>query len=404
MDLKSGCPFWQVRDGLLGTYPPLTTDIRCDVVVIGGGVTGALVAHALVEAGMGTVLVDKRDFGSGSTSATTALLQYELDVPLLELSDRVGTEAAVACYRLAAGAIDELERIVAPLPDRCGFARRASVYLASRARDAKLFEREHAARTAAGFAVDLWSPAQVASVFPFRRPAALYTRLAAEVDPYRLTHSLIAAAARRGLRAFDRTEVLRLDAPASGSSARTRLATDRGTCIETGTVVFATGYETQTLLRQPAVRLRSTYAFASEPLAGGPGWPDGALIWESARPYLYLRTTADGRVIVGGEDDDFADAGRRDRSLPRKTARLVRRFKALFPDTPLEPAFAWAGTFAETPDGLPYIGRHPDYPNAWFAACYGGNGLVFGVVAASIIRDACLSRPNQATTLFRFDR
>ena len=108
--------------------------------------------------------------------------------------------------------------------------------------------------------------------------------------------------------------------------------------------------------------------------------------------------------MIGGEDDAFASARRRDRSLERKTQRLLGKFRKLFPDIPIEPGFAWAGTFADSEDGLPYIGQHPGFPNAWFAACYGGNGILFGVAAADIIRDGCLGLPNDSARLFRLDR
>lgn len=94
MDLKSGYPFWPLKNGLIQTYPPLEGDVTCDVVVLGGGITGALVAYHLVEAGLNTVVLDKRDIGWGSTSATTALLQYEIDTPLCELIEMVGEDHA----------------------------------------------------------------------------------------------------------------------------------------------------------------------------------------------------------------------------------------------------------------------------------------------------------------------
>src|SRR5688500_4335843 len=95
MELTTGCPFWPVADGVLATYPPLERDVTGDVVVIGGGVTGAFVAHALAEAGVDVVLLDKRDVGMGSTASCTGLLQYEIDTPLHELIERMGQEKAV---------------------------------------------------------------------------------------------------------------------------------------------------------------------------------------------------------------------------------------------------------------------------------------------------------------------
>jgi len=77
MNLTSSHPFWSVNNGLLENYPSLQHDAMCDAVVIGGGISGALVAFALAEAGIKTVVIDKRDIGAGSTSASTALPQYE---------------------------------------------------------------------------------------------------------------------------------------------------------------------------------------------------------------------------------------------------------------------------------------------------------------------------------------
>lgn len=405
MDLRSGCPLWPIRDGLPAAYPALADDADCEIAVVGGGITGALAADALTGAGVATLLLDRRDFGWGSTSATTALIQYELDAPLHRLADEAGEMRAVECYRATHGALASLQRLVASLAVDCGYVRRPSLYLASRASHRRALEREHEIRTRHGFAVELWDRRCIGANLPFERPAALFTEDAAELDPYRLTHALIARAVSRGLRAHDRTEVVRLDLEADRRpSRRVRLVTGQGHAVRARGVVFATGYETQARLRQPAVSLHSTYALASEPVADLSSWHRRCLIWESARPYLYLRTTDDDRVIVGGEDDGFRSPRRRDAALPRKARRLQRRFAKLFPDVALEPAFSWAGTFAETGDHLPYIGRHPGYPNAWFAAAYGGNGVSFGVLAAEIIGEAVLGREHPAAALFAFDR
>ncbi len=84
----------------------------------------------------------------------------------------------------------------------------------------------------------------------------------------------------------------------------------------------------------------------------------------TGNPYLYLRTTSDNRVIVGGEDDGVLNPTRRDHQIARKTVRLVRSFNGLFPGTRIEPAFGWAGAFGSTKDGLAYIDRHPSFPRA----------------------------------------
>ena len=109
-------------------------------------------------------------------------------------------------------------------------------------------------------------------------------------------------------------------------------------------------------------------------------------------------------MIFGGADEPFVNPRRRARARPGKTRLLLRRFRRYFPEIAVEPAYAWAGTFAETEDGLPFIGQHPAFPRALFALGYGGNGITFSFVAAGIIRDLCLGRKNADAELFRFGR
>src|SRR4051812_7831895 len=120
MDLRSGHPFWQLRDPPPPVFPALTSDASCDVAVIGAGLCGAMAAHELVNAGFSCVVLDKRQPGEGSTAASTALLLHELDTPLHELVAKIGEADAARCYRLGVEAIDAIDRVTRALPDRCG--------------------------------------------------------------------------------------------------------------------------------------------------------------------------------------------------------------------------------------------------------------------------------------------
>ena len=83
VDVQSGYPWWAVRNGLLYTFPPLLQDAACEVAVVGGGITGLLVARELAHHGHDVLVLERREYGWGSTAASTALLQYEIDFPLL---------------------------------------------------------------------------------------------------------------------------------------------------------------------------------------------------------------------------------------------------------------------------------------------------------------------------------
>lgn len=390
-----------MRDGLPATYPALDQNLRTEVAIIGGGVSGALLALHLAEAGIETVVLDRRDVAHGSTAASTGLLQYELDEPLHKLAQKFGEPFAVRCYRRCLAAIDGLAGLVNRHEIACGFERRPGLLLASDRTHLARLRREFEARDRAGFAVEWWSREKLRASSTLPHPAAIRSRDGAQVDAYALTHGLLAAAQRAGARIFDRTAVTRWSFQPRGVTLRT----EHGHTVRARHLVVATGYEAGQFLPAPVTALHSTFAMVSEPVEDFEGWPpEHALLWETARPYLYLRTTADRRVMMGGYDEEFADPAARDRMLPAKCSALARRFRQLFPRIKLEVATAWAGTFADTEAGLPFIGRHPKVPHTWFALGYGGNGITFSLIAAEIIRDALRGKCDPDAQLFDFDR
>jgi glycine/D-amino acid oxidase-like deaminating enzyme len=401
MDLTSGAPFWILRDGLLAAYPRLQRDRRCDVAIIGGGITGALVAHHFAREGIHVILVERREIGFGSTGATTALIQYEIDCHLCDLIERVGEANAVRSYQLCLEAVRGIEALASLEGDNCGHQRKKSLYLASHARDRRALEEEYKARRRIGIEVDFLSPDDIAARFSFRRPAAILSYLAAEIDAFRLAHKLIAAAARSGAEVYDRTAVT-VHQP---DGADIELRTEDGYQIKAKKAVFAIGYEVPPFLKRRIVKLSSTFAFASAPVEHFDGWgEDRCLLWETARPYFYARTTSDGRVMAGGADQPFATAHGQERLLKAQIKKLRAGFTRMFPAIALDIDWSWGGTFGETKDGLPYIGALPQFPHCYLALGYGGNGITFGFIAAELLLDLFRQRRNPDLEIFRFDR
>ena len=181
------------------------------------------------------------------------------------------------------------------------------------------------------------------------------------------------------------------------------MVTDRGE-IRSRWVVYAMGYEMPPALREGMVALRSTYALVTEPLEDLGPWKGQCIVWETARPYAYMRATEDARVMIGGADMPFKDPAWRDRFIPDRTRRLEKQIAKWLPTLETQTAFTWAGTFGETRDGLPYVGPMPDCPQALYALGYGANGITFGAIAAKIVADLCMGRPNDDAEIFRLDR
>lgn len=380
----------------MAVYPPLESDQRCDALVVGGGITGAIVANALAEADIDTIVVDRRDIGHGSTSASTGLLQYEIDEPLQSLRDKTGKAGADRAYRMGVEAIDELERISRGSAD---FWRTPSVLAAKSSRDRAFLQREWDARREAGLDVEMLGERELRDRFGIHRPFGLVSSAAASVNPYALTHNLLQRSSGTAIRVFDRTTIENYRESRSGVIA----LTDRKFQIRCRRVFFATGFEVKRILSGNIVRLRSTYAFVSEP-GDLSWWRTPCLVWETGDPYLYCRQCPDGRVLAGGEDDNVLNGPRRDAQTERKSKTIQRKFERLFGCVQIERAFWWSGVFGSTKDGLPYIGSHPEFPKGYFALGFGGNGITFSAMASRILRDHFLGRKNPDAHLYRFGR
>jgi len=164
-DLRTGKPVWMMGRPRLAKHKKLRKNIRSDVVVVGGGISGALMAYRLTNLGMQVTLIDSRTIGAGSTTASTAILSYEADVNLGELIEKIGRTPAVRAYRAGIEAIDLIGKMVKSLDDRCDFRRTQSLYLASSRKDVKLLERECAVRQKYKFRVRLLASEELSAKY-----------------------------------------------------------------------------------------------------------------------------------------------------------------------------------------------------------------------------------------------
>ena len=84
MQLMSGNFYWPKKSNIKNIYPYLTSDINCDVLVIGGGISGAITAYYLAKEGADVVVVEKNIVGYGQTLASSAILEAQMDLDILK--------------------------------------------------------------------------------------------------------------------------------------------------------------------------------------------------------------------------------------------------------------------------------------------------------------------------------
>jgi glycine/D-amino acid oxidase-like deaminating enzyme len=371
-----------------------------DVAIVGAGISGALVADALIATGRSIVAIDAEEPGLGSTAASTALLQYEIDTHLSDLAKALGPVRATLAYRACADSIAKLETRYPELLPFADFERRESLYLACDEDSVSELRAELAARRAIGLNVEWLEASELERRYGCRRPGAIRSGLAAQMDPLKFTRALLAECVRHGLTIRTRTAVESI----ADVGGRMRLALANGGAITASDVIVCAGYESLKFLPHDVADIDNTFALVTRPL-DDPAIATMPLIWESARPYLYLRGTRDGRLIVGGADVRYKSVGARELLLPRQARKLAAGFEELFGRELPPVAYSWAGSFAQTRDGLPYIGPVPGMnPRLQFVLAFGGNGIIFSVQAGDIVRSHLEGRTHELDDVFGFGR
>ncbi|MEW6397214.1 MULTISPECIES: FAD-binding oxidoreductase [unclassified Afipia] len=379
-DLRGGTSPWSQRLVRPGRSS-VDQDFRCEILVVGAGVTGSLVAEHLAAEGHEVCVIDRQRPGFGSTAASTAMLLWEIDRSLNDLTAMYGFDRAASIYRRSFGAVSGLAELVNTRGLACGLRHKRSLYLAAGNMGARELKAEHDLRMRAGLPGEYLDHLTLLEEFGLYREAALHSIGSADADPLLLCQALLAAAAMQGVRIFDASAE---NYDNSGQAVIVEL--DNGHIIEAKQVVLATGYVMPDFVSSSLHKISSSWAIATPPQPAGGLWRDGALIWEASENYSYARTTTDNRIIMGGEDDDqVIEPEARDRLMPAKSEALLHRLNGLWSHAEPVAEFVWSGAFGTTTDGLPLIGRVPGHPRIHAAYGYGGNGITYSYLASRII-------------------
>ena len=397
LDLRTGRAVWLAYRAPRVPATLLRRDIETDVLVVGMGISGAMIAEALTADGHGVVAIDRRGPMLGSTAATTALVQFDIDQPLVALTEQIGADAAGDAWRRSRLAVFNLRARIAELGLRCDLRERPALYLAGNLLTGGALRAEAEARRAAGLHATYLTAGELRKAYGIEREGAIVSHGNLALDPRKLAAGLFAAARRRGARFFAPVEATGFSHSATG----VEVSTSTGQVISASHVVLATGYELTSIVSAGGHKVISTWAMATRPQAAQL-WPQEALIWEASDPYLYVRTTDDGRVICGGEDEDFTDEAARDALIPLKTARISKKLAKLLPALDARPEFAWAGAFGATATGLPIIGPIPRKPRIHAVMGYGGNGITFSRIAAELVATSLRGGRDQDAALFAY--
>ena len=396
--LRAKQPLWAALPATSVPFNNAASRNDYDVIIVGAGISSALTAMALLSFGKTILIVDRREPVRGSSLASTAMIQHEIDVPLHRLSRTIGQPNAERVWQRSAKAVDELAVLLEQTGIACEFERKNTLFLAGTQYGSRALQAEVEARQHAGLECRFIPGSVLKSHYGIDRSAAITSSISASSNPAQMTAGILNFAANSGVEIVAEVEITDY----RSIHGEVVVSTNRGRILTCGHLVFCTGYEFLKDLANKSHSIVSTWAIASKQHLKRPDWLSEYLVWEGSDPYLYFRTTPDGRVIVGGEDEGSDNAYLDESKGDRKFERLCKKLAQLTGIEIGRPEYGWAAAFGTTIDGLPMIGEVPGQPNVFATMGFGGNGITFSQIGASIITAEIQGRRDPDAELFLF--
>jgi gamma-glutamylputrescine oxidase len=384
-------------------FPAFRGVIEHPVVIVGGGMAGAMTAYACVTAGFKVMLLEADRIGLGGSGHATGLLSGEACDSYRELEARAGRRAARALFDAMQTAPRELAAAIKRIGIRADFALGDQYRVVTAGQTDKAIRREIASRQEAGVKTAWTAPAAITRLAAIDSGGAMRLPDGGFVDPLKLTLGFLSAAIKRGAKVYEKSAVRKIT-----FTRKTATAFLDGGAITTTNLAICIGEPTS--LFKPLkrhLRHEDRYAVLTEPLSAAVRAELGqrsALVTDTDSPAHHLWFTADHRALFAGADQKRPPERLQEKTLVQRTGQLMYELSRLYPAiSGAAPEYGWNVPLAHTVDGVLYAGSHRNFPFHHFA--FGtSHDPARAYLASRIILRNIQGRPEKGDEHFSFAR
>lgn len=396
IEYVKGIPYFdKVNHEMCKQYPYLEDHLDIDVLIIGGGISGAIACYTFAERGIKVALVDKGRIGKMNTSLATALLEYQLDDFAEELSPIMTNDEIANCYKLNQKGLSLLHDFINKYGNSCDYAPRDTLIYSLDKKDREQIRNEYRFRKEYKFDCEYIDDRN--NEYGCNIEQGLLSHSGgAECNPYLLTLQLLSVAESFGAQIYENTEVMKVTKSGKGVVADINY----GLKIRSNKVIISTGYNNDLLPNYKLCDRKLTYSIVTCPLSFI--IPNNALMHDVEVPYHYLRSTADNRIIIGGEDKPYFGDTIKSNVAEKKYVELYKYLIKLFPQINGEAKidYKFCGAFADTANNMGVIGELEPDSSIWCLFGYGANGIIYNFYGSTLLLDLYDGKTNPNSYLF----
>lgn len=402
MRVNNGKIYWQDKSKINKVYPYLTHDIKADVLVIGGGIAGALTTYFLAKEGANVVVAEKNIIGHGNTIADNAALEYELESEIYKLEKSIGKIQAERIYKLCLDALDKIEKINKEFKNPTGFTRQDNLYFTNKLMQKGNVAKEFEIRKKAGFDavyIDSHSLVNLNSGIVTKSGSAV-------LNPYMFTQGLFEYLdSLDNVHIFENTNIEDIKCKIDSVECKT----NNNFKIKADKLIFASGIETLKYLESSPAELYKKFTIVTKPIDRLKNFNTNFTARDSLEPSHILRFAPNNRIIYSGEEVKFSDRFLDNKYLNNVSSDKYKKLynnlqKTLYNIDEIPIEFAFNSTVANTKDYLPIIDEIPNMPNAFCNLGFGQNGILYSVIGADMLRNAIKGLYTKDMNMLRVNR
>lgn len=345
--------------------PPLSKDIKCDVLIVGGGFSGISAAAEFLRKGLSVVVIEKNIVGGSSSGRSAGFLTPDSELELHQLVRRYGPKAAAEIWEAPCRGIDRIVDTIKTHDIQCGLLKQDSLFLGLGSGGTDAVESERECRESVGFTDQkTYGAAELPGILGAQGyTAAIRYGGTYGVNPLACLQGIKDLLIDNGMQVFESTAMTRLE---------DHTAYTHGGSVTADNIIIAVDKLSDSIspLADEAFHAQ-TFLSVTEPLTDREYrilFPSGEQMqcWDSKLVYSYFRLTSDNRLLLGGGTPIttfLKDAY----NNPGIIRRIIKDFRSHFPQLDdLSFIQFWPGQIDMTRDLLPVIARPPEHPHIRF--------------------------------------
>jgi gamma-glutamylputrescine oxidase len=345
--------------------PPLTKDIKCDVLIVGGGFSGMSAAIEFLRKGLSVVLIEKNIVGGSSSGRSAGMLTPDSELELHQLVRRYGAKAAGEIWEAPCRGIASIVRTIEKYDIPAGLLKQDSLFLGLGKGGSHAVEEERECRESVGFSDQrVYDENQLKEILGAQDyTAGIRYGATYGINPLATLQGLKNLVVEHGMQVYESTEMERLEDHTAYTHAGS---------VTADHIIIAIDKMSPSIspLAEEAFHAQ-TFLSVTEPLTDRELrilFPSGEQLqcWDSKLVYSYFRLTGDNRLLLGGGTpittylkDAFNN--------PRVIRKIIDDFQSHFPELrDLSFMQFWPGQIDATRDLLPVIEKPRELPHVRF--------------------------------------